>query len=156
MTYCWPFNVQVIGSTVYVAYAKQDAMAHDDVPGAGLGAIDAFDVDGNLLSRFATAGPLNAPWGIALAPPSFGKFGGALLVGNFGDGHVTAFALDGRQLGQLDDGQGNAIAIDGLWGITFGDDQQAGRSDTLYFAAGPGDEAHGLFGRVEATTVTIP
>ena len=86
---------RTIGGTIYVTYAKQDADAEDEIAGRGLGLVDVYDTDGNFLSRVATGGALNAPWGVALAPDGFGKFGGDLLVGNFGDGHINAYRVDG-------------------------------------------------------------
>jgi uncharacterized protein (TIGR03118 family) len=113
-----------------------------------------FDTGGTLLGRVATRGALNAPWGLALAPDSFGPFGGDLLVGNFGNGRIHAFDLSatgGPALaGTLRDAARDPIAIDGLWGLGFGNDGNAGPSGTLYFTAGPEDEAHGLFGSIEA------
>ena len=86
-----PFNVQVIGHFVFVAYAKQDADAEDEDPGPGRGFVDAFTLDGRFAAPIASRGPLNAPWGLAVAPASFGRFGGDLLVGNFGDGKIHAY-----------------------------------------------------------------
>ncbi len=104
-------------------------------------------VSGKLVVTFAT-------WGIAPAPAGFGRFSGDLLVGNFGDGRINAFALqpDGswERDGGLRDSSGRAIVIDGLWGIGFGNNGAAGPSTTLYFAAGPNDEANGLFGSITA------
>lgn len=106
-----------------------------------------FDTNGHLLQRLILGNHLNAPWGLALAPGNFGPFSGALLVGNFGNGHIQAFdPTDGKFLGQLEDEGGKPIVIDGLWGITFGNGVSAGDSNALYFAAGPDDETHGLFG----------
>ncbi|HWX17592.1 MAG TPA: TIGR03118 family protein [Chthoniobacterales bacterium] len=155
-----PFNIQNInnGSTVagvlYVTYALQDATGHDDVPGPRHGFINKFDLNGNLLGRFASQGTLNSPWGMALAPAGFGEFGGDLLVGNFGDGRINAFdPATGAFLGQLNDGSGNPITIKGLWGLRFGNGGSGGDPNTLYFAAGiPGPagmvEDHGLFGSI--------
>ena len=149
-----PFNVQNIGGVLYVTYALQDADRHDDVPGPGNGFINKFDLNGNLLGRFASHGTLNSPWGMALAPAGFGMFGGDLLVGNFGDGRINAFdPATGAFLGQLTDGSGNPITIQGLWGLRFGNGGSGGDPNTLYFAAGipgPGGmvEDHGLFGSI--------
>jgi hypothetical protein len=155
-----PFNIQNIstGPTVagvlYVTYALQDAAGHDDVPGPGHGFINKFDLNGNLLGRFASQGTLNSPWGMALAPAGFGEFGGDLLVGNFGDGRINAFdPKTGAFLGQLTDRSGNPITIKGLWGLRFGNGGSGGDPNTLYFAAGiPGPagmvEDHGLFGSI--------
>jgi uncharacterized protein (TIGR03118 family) len=84
-----------------------------------------------------------------MAPASFGTFAGALLVGNFGDGHITAFnATTGAMLGQLADANNAPLAISGLWGMTFGNDGSAGKSSQLYVAAGPQAETHGLFATI--------
>ena len=148
-----PFNIQNIGDVLYVTYALQDANAEDDVPGAGHGFIDKFDLDGNFLGRFVSQGELNSPWGLALAPAGFGPFAGDLLVGNFGDGRINAFdPATGDFLGQLNDASGSPIAIEGLWGLRFGNGGNGGTPGTLYFTAGiagPGQvEDHGLFGSI--------
>ena len=149
-----PFNVQTIGDRIFVAYAKQDANAEDEVAGPGLGFVDMYDVFGNLLGRVASRGSLNAPWGLAWAPDTFGAFGGDLLVGNFGDGRINAYAPTGNGhfafQGQLQDGHGNPITIDGLWALQFGNDAAAGPKGTLFFTAGPDDETHGQFGSITA------
>jgi uncharacterized protein (TIGR03118 family) len=142
-----PFNVQNLGGSLYVTYAKKEPGETDETAGLGLGIVDRFDLNGTFLGRVATGGTLNAPWGLAIAPTSFGAWAGQLLVGNFGDGHInvydrTTFAF----LGQLTDGAGRPLAIDGLWAITPGNDGGAGSSRLLYFSAGPDEEAHGLFG----------
>ena len=148
-----PFNVQNLGGKLYVAYAKQDAAKHDDTAGAGNGIVDVFDTSGKLLQRLVTGGSLNSPWGVALAPVGFGPFGGDLLVGNFGDGRVNAFdPSTGSLVGALRNATGNPLTIDGLWGMTFGNGVTAGDKSTLYFAAGPGGEAHGLFGSIKPFT----
>ena len=152
-----PFNVQAIGTNLYVTYAMQDTNTFDDVPGAGNGFVDVFDTAGNLLKRFAANGPLNAPWGLALAPASFGSFGGALLVGNFGDGHINAFdASLGTYLGPLLNTNGTPIVIQGLWGLIFGNGGKGGDTNALYFTAGiPGAgaiEDHGLLGSIRFQT----
>jgi len=142
-----PFNVYNAGGKLYVAYAKQDSMKHDDTAGAGNGFVDIFDTDGNLQKRLISNGALNSPWGMAIAPATFGPFGGALLVGNFGDGKINAYeASTGTLLGTLQDKNGNAIVIDGLWGLLFGNGKSGGDQNTLYFTAGPEDESHGLLG----------
>jgi len=150
-----PFNIQNLGGTLFVTYAVQDGTKHDDVPGAGNGIVDAFDLNGNLLRRVTTGNTLNSPWGLALAPVSFGEFGGDLLVGNFGDGRINAFnPTTGAFLGQLKDGGGAPLTIDGLWGLKFGTGTaNGGPAKTLFFTAGPNDEANGLFG---AITVNAP
>ncbi|TLY50281.1 MAG: TIGR03118 family protein [Gammaproteobacteria bacterium] len=145
-----PFGIQAIGGNIFVTYAKQDADAHDDVHGPGLGFVDVYDPNGVMLDRVATHGRLNAPWGIALAPAGFGKFSNSLLIGNFGDGRVNAYdPKNYTPRGQLD-----GVQIDGLWGLAFGNGFAGQPVNTLFFTAGPGDEAHGLYGRIEATTQT--
>ncbi len=142
-----PFNIVNLGGKLYVSYAKQDAAKHDDVPGGGNGIVDIFDMDGNLQKRLTSNGALNSPWGMTLAPSTFGAFGGALLVGNFGDGWINAFDPSaGTMLGSLEDTKGNIIAIDGLWAIIFGNGKNGGDQNTLYFTSGPSQEQHGLFG----------
>jgi uncharacterized protein (TIGR03118 family) len=144
-----PFNVQDLGGKLFVAYAKRPATGDDEDHGAGLGVVDEFDTDGNFVRRVATQGRLNAPWGLAIAPGGFGPFGGDLLVGNFGDGRINAFdPATGADKGFLTDPSGNPVVIDGLWGMTFGNGKTAGDTSALYFAAGPGDESHGLFGKL--------
>lgn len=141
-----PFNIWPLGGKLYVSYAKQDDEQEDDVPGAGNGFVDVFDFDGNLQKRLLVNGALNSPWGMAIAPASFGAFGGALLVGNFGDGRINAFDLNtGAMLGTLQRNQ-QAIVIDGLWALVFGNGGNGGDRNTLYFTAGTGGEQHGLFG----------
>lgn len=148
-----PFNIQVLGSTIYVTYALQDAAKHDDDPGPGRGIVSAFDLQGSFLGRIGTMGSLNSPWGLAIAPSSFGIFAGDLLVGNFGDGTIDVFnpnpATPGF-LGKLTDSNGKAIVIDGLWGLVPGNDGNGGSSQKIYFSAGPNDEANGLFGVLES------
>jgi uncharacterized protein (TIGR03118 family) len=145
-----PFNVQELAGKLYVTYAKQDARLHDDIAGRGHGFVDVFTNDGALIRRLVTRGQLNSPWGLALAPSGFGRFSGALLVGNFGDGRINAYnATTGKHLGQLRTERGTAIAIDGLWGLRFGNGNAAG-ADQLLFSAGPGAESHGLLGKIVA------
>lgn len=146
-----PFGIAAIGGDIYVTYAKQDANKEDDVHGAGLGYVDVYDPNGRLLHRIASRGPLDAPWGLALAPAGFGRFGGSLLVGNFGDGRINAYDLrSGEYRGSLRDSQHRPIEIDGLWGIAFGNGFAGQPVDTLFYAAGPADEAHGAYGRIDA------
>jgi uncharacterized protein (TIGR03118 family) len=149
-----PFGIQNIQGRIFVTYARRDAAGEDEVAGPGLGMVSVFDTDGAFLARIATRGPLNAPWGLALAPPGFGRFGGDLLVGNFGGGNIVAYRLSddlrtANMQGVLSENGGHPIVIRGLWALAFGNDRGAGSSDTLFFTAGPGDEQHGLFGRIE-------
>jgi uncharacterized protein (TIGR03118 family) len=150
-----PFDIENIGGDLYVTYAMQDGAKHDDVAGPGNGFVDVFDPNGNLLQRLISNGPLNSPWGLALAPANFGAFSSDLLVGNFGDGTINAFnPLNGDFLGTLQDGMGNPIVIQGLWGLAFGNGVQQFDPNILYFTAGiPGPdqvEDHGLFGGLRA------
>lgn len=152
-----PFNIAVVDNRVFVTYAKQDAQKADGLKGAGLGMVDEFDLQGNLVRTLGATGQLlNAPWGVAKAPADFCKStANAILVGNFGDGHIIAFDdQTGRLLGELSNDQGQVLVIEGLWSLVFGDstDQQknVGAGNQLYFTAGPGDEAHGLFGYLTA------
>lgn len=151
-----PFNIQNIGGKLYVTYAMQDAAKHDDVSGPGNGFVNIFDTSGQLLKRFAAKAPLNSPWGVVLAPAGFGGFGGALLIGNFGDGRINAFnPATGAWLGAIQDASGAAISIQGLWGLTFGNGAHGGDINTLYFTAGIAGsgsvEDHGLFGSITPT-----
>jgi len=148
-----PFGIQTIGSRVFVTYAKQDAEATDEVAGQGRGFVDAYDLAGNLLARVAQHGQLNAPWGLAWAPDNFGRFSGDLLVGNFGDGQINAYEeLPSGQFvhrGELRTSDGKSLTIDGLWALQFGHGAPAnGPTHTLFFTAGPNDEADGLFGSI--------
>jgi uncharacterized protein (TIGR03118 family) len=146
-----PFNVQTLGNKVYVTYAQQDADKEDEVAGAGLGIVDEFNLEGHLTARVATGGTLNAPWGLAIAPASFGDWAGQLLVGNFGDGRINVYDIHTHSfLGQVAGGDGQPLSIDGLWAIAPGNDGNAGSSSLLYFTAGPDDEEHGLFGVLTA------
>jgi uncharacterized protein (TIGR03118 family) len=149
-----PFGIRVLGGTVYVTYALQDEDRRDDVAGKHHGFVNAFNTDGELVGRIASEGKLDSPWGLALAPAKgFGRFGGKLLVGNFGDGHIVGYAIDGKDAstegGAYLAGPGGSITIDGLWGIGFGNGAAAGPTDALFFAAGPDDETDGLFGRID-------
>ena len=144
-----PFNILSLQGNLYVSYAFHVAGDHDETPGPGLGIVDAFDADGFLIERVATGGKLNAPWGMAFAPADFGKFSGMLLVGNFGDGTINAFDTKNNTFaGQLRTGNGQVLAIDGLWGIAFGNNFRAQPANTLFFAAGPNGESDGLYGAI--------
>ena len=145
-----PFGIQAIGGNVFVTYAKQQAGSDDEAHGPGLGIVDVYDPNGVLLHRVATHGALNAPWGMALAPAGFGRFSNSLLVGNFGDGTIDAFDLKNyTPLGQLRATSHKPVVIDGLWGIAFGNGMANQPVNTLFFTAGPDDEAHGLYGRID-------
>ncbi len=145
-----PFNIQELGGRLYVAYAKQDADAVDEVAGPGLGFVDVYNTKGRLLKRLVSQGNLNAPWGLVIAPRHFGGFGRDLLVGNFGDGKINAYdPRNGHFEGQLVNEDGNPIQIDGLWALRFGNGT-FGTPDGLLFSAGIGDEGHGLVGEIVA------
>jgi uncharacterized protein (TIGR03118 family) len=146
-----PFGIQAVGNRLIVTYARQDATAADALTGAGLGIVDQFDTAGQFVKRLVSAGgALDAPWGIALAPAAFGAFSNALLIGNFGDGKINAFdATSGALLGTLRRASGAAIVIDGLWGIAFGNGVFSQPTTTLFYAAGPGGEMHGIYGKIE-------
>jgi uncharacterized protein (TIGR03118 family) len=147
-----PFNVQVIGDRVFVAYAKQDADAEDEIAGQGLGRVDVYDLAGNLLGGITGHGQLNAPWGLATAPASFGTFAGDLLVGNFGDGQINAFreVSPGQfvHVGELRGSDNRPLAIDGLWALQVSQGGNNGTPGQLFFTAGPDEETHGLFGTI--------
>jgi len=150
-----PFNIQNLNDKLYVTYAEQDPNSPDEVAGAGKGLVSIFDTQGNFIERLASQGTLNAPWGLVIAPSSFGEFAGDLLVGNFGDGTINAFNLSNNHFdGQLKGSNGQPLSIDGLWALTLGNGGNAGSSQSIYFSAGPNEEAHGLFGTI--AVVPIP
>jgi uncharacterized protein (TIGR03118 family) len=140
-----PFGIALIDGNLFVSYALQDAAKHDDQKGLGHGFVNVFDTDGHWITRFASRGALNSPWGMARAPLNFGPASGRILISNFGDGRISMFSSDGEFRGQLHDPSGRAIHIPGLWAITFGTETGA-TPDFLYFTAGLNDEADGLFG----------
>jgi uncharacterized protein (TIGR03118 family) len=145
-----PFNVQVLDNHLFVTFALQDADKHDDVAGKGHGFVDEFDLDGHLLHRVASRGPLDSPWGLAIAPSDFGKFSNDLLVGNFGDGTINVFdPKSDHFLGKLLDANGKPIAIGDLWALIPGNGSASDPSK-IYFTAGVQNEAHGLFGTLAA------
>jgi len=149
-----PFNIQALNGNLFVTYAQQDKSGKVNMAGGGLGYVDEFSPDGTLVGRVASKGnaraPLNAPWGLALAPANFGAYSGDLLVGNFGNGRISAYQqrTDGKWVykGQLRVANGTPITIDGLWAIGFGNGASAGPTNNLYFLAGPTGQSHGLFG----------
>lgn len=136
-----PYGIQVIGQTLYVAYA----ISFPRIPAAG-GFVDTFDLTGGSPKTLINDSSLNQPWGIALAPPNFGPLGNTLLIANLGNGLINAFnPVTGAFIGTLKQ-NGTPIAIDGLWGITFVSTATLSPPSKLYFTAGPGGYIHGLFG----------
>ncbi|NEP85519.1 MAG: TIGR03118 family protein [Okeania sp. SIO2C2] len=151
-----PFNIQNLDGNLYVAYAKLSDEPGEEQAKVGLGRLAEYDIEGNLLNIWGqdTDDPnenaLNAPWGLAIAPDDFGEFSNALLVGNFGDGRIVGYDRTTREeIGFLMDESGNPIEIEGLWGLIFGNGASLGETNHLYFAAGPNDEADGLFGSLQ-------
>jgi uncharacterized protein (TIGR03118 family) len=162
-----PFNVQVLNEKLYVTYAKQDALKHDDAAGPHRGFVDVYNLDGTPglpggKVRLISRGPLNSPWGLAIAPAGFAGLSAhhndpVLLVGNFGDGRIHAFdANNGYSLGQLRDPDGEPIVIDGLWALKVGNGAAGGATNTVYFTAGPFGESHGLFGSLTTASPGSP
>jgi uncharacterized protein (TIGR03118 family) len=158
-----PFNVRTIRGRLFVTFAKKaDPNSHDDEAGPGNGFIDIFDTDGTLLRQFAAHDVLNSPWGMAVAPNSFGKFSHALLVGNFGDGKINAYdLLTGKVLGHFVTSTGTDLVIDGLWGLTFEKDEVLDQESNftaqrLYFTAGPNHEADGVLGILRPVAPSFP
>jgi len=149
-----PFGIQALGGNIFVTYAMQDPNSDDELHGPGLGFVDMFDPDGQFLGRVASRHALDAPWGLAWAPSDFGRFSNDLLVGNFGDGRIIAFAPEAsggfERAGILRGPGGVPIVIDGLWALEFGNGGAAGPTNSLFFTAGPDDESHGLFGVINA------
>jgi len=147
-----PFNDKVIGSELYVTYAKQDATKHDDVAGLGNGFTDVFNLDGTFDKRLFSRGSLDSPWGLVIAPAGFGPFGGDLLVGNFGNGEINAYDPNtGAFEGTLDGANGMPLVIGDLWSLTVGDGAAGGGDvNTVYFTSGIAMEADGLFGSLTA------
>jgi uncharacterized protein (TIGR03118 family) len=144
-----PFNIQDVGSSLYVTFTQQNGGQYDRSTGAGNGYVDRFDVHGQLEQRLASQGPLDAPWGVAVAPSNFGPFAGAVLVGNFGNGRINAFDPNsGDFLGTLADPSGDPITVPGLWSLRIGNDG-VGASTSLFFTAGIGAEQAGLFGMLQ-------
>jgi uncharacterized protein (TIGR03118 family) len=142
-----PFGIQNVGGTIFVTFAKQDDDRHDDVAGPGNGFVAAFTPFGKLIRVFEHGWWLNSPWGVTLAPDDFGAFSHHLLVGQFGSGQIAAYNIaSGRFDGLLLDTSNKPLAIGGLWGLSFGNGGTAGPANTLFFAAGPDHEGHGLFG----------
>ncbi|HWD20118.1 MAG TPA: TIGR03118 family protein [Verrucomicrobiae bacterium] len=155
-----PFGIQNIGGKLYVTFALQDADAHDDIGGPGNGYVDVFDTSGNLLRQLIAGGALNSPWGTALAPAGFGAYGGALLIGNFGDGYINAYQpATGDWIGPVFTSDGSPFSQPGMWGLAFGNGGSGSSVNILYFTAGiAGPDAvedHGLFGSLNPATVSF-
>jgi len=146
-----PFNVQTLKNRVFVTFAKTQPNSNDEAHGPGLGFVDEFTIDGRFITRVASRGTLNAPWGLALTPPAWHQPRGTLLVGNFGDGRINIFQPKGhgryKFAGQVRDTKGKTLVIDGLWGLLQGTDTTGG-TNVLWFSAGPDDESHGLLGQL--------
>jgi uncharacterized protein (TIGR03118 family) len=141
-----PFGIQELGGKIYVTYGKQNRQKNNVVYGAGFGYVDVFSVNGRLVHHLVARGPLDAPWGLAIAPKGFGPFGGDLLVGNLGKGEINAFSpVTGRHLGTLDAPDGKPVAISGLWALQAGSPAFGG-SSAVVFSAGPIGYENGLLG----------
>jgi len=147
-----PFNAQVLNGELFVTFALHNPGGEDDIAGAGNGYVDVFNLDGTFNRRIASQGDeINSPWGLAIAPTSFGNLAGSLLVGNFGDGTISAFdPLTGTFRGRLLDQDGNPLVLGDLWALIPGNNGAAGDRKKIYFTAALSEEAHGLFGSLTA------
>jgi uncharacterized protein (TIGR03118 family) len=144
-----PFNVQNIGGTLFVTYAKQDAPMHDPVGGDGLGFVEIFTPSGKHIGHLEHGDWFNAPWGIVWTTRDFGEFSNAILVGNFRSGWIAAFnGFTHKFIGWVRNPNDSLVTIDGLWSLTFGNDANAGPANTLFFTAGINNETDGLFGTI--------
>jgi uncharacterized protein (TIGR03118 family) len=143
-----PFNIALVGRELYVTYARQRGPDNvDDSSGVGAGFVDVFGTNGVFKRRFATSEHLNSPWAVVSIPGFFGPFEDGIFIGNFGDGTISVFDVQGRFLGETQDDTGHPIIIEGLWGLYISGKAASYKGPTrLYFTAGPGDESHGLFG----------
>ena len=138
-----PFGIQDINGQVYVAFAS--------VTGVGGGFIDIFTETGAFIKTLAQGKHLNQPWGMAVAPGNFGPLSNTLLVSNnTNNGTINGFNLaTGQYVGTVKDTAGKVILIDQLWGIAFGGGtKNNGRTDQLFFAAGPKKNLAGTFGLI--------
>lgn len=155
-----PFGIAALNGNLYVTFAKQDSAMHDETTGAGLGYVDIFDFSGNLISQFASAGTLNAPWGIAIAPAGFGSLQGDVLIGNFGDGMINIFSPNGTALanfeGPLMSSSGQPLAFPGLWSLVFGNGDADKPLTTLFYTAGFADQTDGVFGGITVSSSPTP
>ncbi len=142
-----PFNIQLVGSNLYVTYAQLTPMG-TGLPG---GYVDVFNTDGTFVKRLATGGALYAPWGITIAPAGFGSFGNDLLVGNFGNGEINAYnPTTGAWVGTLDGTNGQPIVNDFLWSLDFRTGGPNVNTNALYFTAGINNQRDGLFGDIQS------
>jgi uncharacterized protein (TIGR03118 family) len=140
------YNVAAIGKQIYVSYAPPPG-----VDSEVFGAIDVFNLNGHLKRRLVTGGVLNGPWGMVVAPPTWGRFADALLVGNEDGGQINAFDPNsGRFLGTVKDAHGQPIGEDGLWGMAFGNGV-IGTPNDLVIAIGTDEYEHGLIALVHPT-----
>jgi uncharacterized protein (TIGR03118 family) len=155
-----PFGIAALNGNLYVTFAKQDSAMNDEITGAGLGYVDIFDFSGNLISQFASAGPLNAPWGIAIAPAGFGSLQGDVLIGNFGDGMINIFTPNGTALanaeGPLMSSAGQPFVFPGLWSLVFGNGDSDKPVTTLFYTAGFANQTDGVFGGITLTSTPTP
>ena len=144
-----PFNVQNIGGSLFVTYAKQNGARHDDVAGDGNGFVRIFTPSGKHIGHLEHGPWLNSPWGAVWTTRDFGEFSNAILIGNFGSGKIAAFnGFTHKFIGFVKNPDDSVLAINGLWSLTFGNDGLAGPAKTLFFSAGIEDEHHGLFGTI--------
>jgi uncharacterized protein (TIGR03118 family) len=152
-----PFGITALNGQLYVTFAKQDSAMHDEITGAGLGYVDIFDFSGNLISQLASGGPLNAPWGVAIAPTGFGSLAGDVLIGNFGDGTINIFSPNGTSLatskGALTASNGQPLTFPGLWALAFGNGDPDKPISTLFYTAGFASQTDGVFGSITASIV---
>jgi uncharacterized protein (TIGR03118 family) len=155
-----PFGIAAVNGQLFVTYTMQDTAKHDEIPGAGLGYVDVFDFSGNFVSRFASGGALNAPWGVAVAPTGFASLAGNVLIGNFGDGTINIFKPQGASLatsaGPLTAGGGKPLAFDGLWSLVFGNGDADKPATTLFYTAGFANQTDGVFGSITLDTTSTP
>lgn len=145
-----PYGLQAINGDIYVTYARRAASGDEAVAGRNAGVVSVFDPNGVFIRQLVAGERLNAPWGLALAPASFGKLANRLLVANHGDGTIQAFdPANGDWKGQLRHEDGRPVRIDGLWGLSFGNGLANQPINTLFFTAGPNSGANGLYGRLD-------
>jgi uncharacterized protein (TIGR03118 family) len=150
-----PFDVVLLGTRLWVTYAKQDAKKHDEAVGPGDGYVNLFTTSGKFVERFASRGALDAPWGVVQAPSGFGAFSRDILIGNFGDGKINAYNGRGKFLGALETTSGKPIVINGLWALV-GPGAMNATPNAVYFTAGPDNQMNGLFGKITVGKATSP